>query len=75
LALREAEGYTTSPVRPPLGTAIDLVRAQEQALQAFDAGRCLVFVGDEQVECLDQEIEVAADMRVRFIRLLQLRGG
>lgn len=75
LERREAEGHARSPVRPPPGPAIDLGRAQQRALRTFEVGRCLVFVGDRQMVRLDQKVEVAAGTRVRFIRLLPLRGG
>jgi hypothetical protein len=39
---------------------IEVGRAQRQALDSFEAGRCLVLVGERQMESLNQEVEVKA---------------
>jgi hypothetical protein len=54
---------------------IEVGRAQRQALEAFEAGRCLVFVGELQMESLDQEIELKAATPVHFLRVLPLQAG
>lgn len=73
-ALREEEGRASVPnTSPP--APIDLSRAQRHALDAFDAGRCLVFVGERQMDSLHQEVELKASTSVQFLRVLPLQGG
>src|SRR5260221_9927676 len=48
-ALREESGRAAFPGRSPRTRTIDVERAQQQALDAFTSGRCVVFVGDEQM--------------------------
>jgi hypothetical protein len=73
-ALREEEGRASVPnISPP--NPIDLTHAQRHALDAFAAGRCLVFVGERQMESLDQEVELKVSTSVQFLRVLPLQGG
>jgi hypothetical protein len=45
------------------------------ALQAFEDGLYLVFVGDVQATGLDDEVCVSTDTRLTFIRLVALAGA
>ena len=73
-ALRDEEGRSKVPdtARP---AQIEVGRAQRQALEAFEAGRCLVFVGERQMESLNQEVDLKAATPVQFLRVLPLQGG
>lgn len=75
LALREDAGRAAIPDLSGEARAIDLRRAQQNAVAAFSAGRIVVFVGSEQMESLEQEIELGAATKVQFLRVLPLRGG
>jgi hypothetical protein len=54
---------------------VDWKNQYEKALEAFEANRILILVGDEQMESLDQEIEIGPDTCVSFLRLTMLVGG
>ena len=54
---------------------IDADKQSEMALQAFQENRFLVLVGDRQVQRLDEEIELALDTQVSFVKLVPLVGG
>ena len=54
---------------------IDWKAQFEKAVEAFEKSRILILVNDRQVETLDEEIEIAADTRVSFLRLTLLVGG
>ena len=45
------------------------------AIAAFEGGRFLILVGDEQVTDLDACVLVSPDIRVRFLRIVALAGG
>lgn len=75
LALREDAGRAANPDHSRKVRTIDLERAQQHALDAFTTGRVVVFVGNDQMESLDQEIELGAATNVQFLRVLPLRGG
>lgn len=48
----------------------------EQAIEAFDNGRLLVLVDENQAESLDQEVDVIhSQTLVTFLRLVPLVGG
>lgn len=46
-----------------------------KAWEAFQNNQFFLFVGDEQMESLDQEILVREDTRLRFMQLTPLVGG
>ncbi len=75
LALREDEGRAMVMNPKSKAREISVEKSQSQALEAFSAGRCVVFVGDEQVPELDQEMVLGPATKVQFLRLLPLRGG
>ena len=74
LELREDDGRAAPNVKSK-SKAIDAKRAQVQAIEAFSAGRCIVFVGEEQKTDLDEEVLLGSATRVQFMRVLPLRGG
>ncbi|QWF81625.1 hypothetical protein [Amycolatopsis sp. CA-230715] len=45
------------------------------AEKAFAGNGFFVLVGDRQVESLDETVELSADTRVSFVRLVPLAGG
>jgi hypothetical protein len=54
---------------------VDPEEEVERALQACRTSRCIVVVGGRPVQDLDQEIVLAPEMRVQFLRLVPLAGG
>jgi hypothetical protein len=54
---------------------IDWQKQFDEAVEAFERKRILILVNDEQVESLEEEIQVATDTRVSFLRLTLLVGG
>ncbi len=52
----------------------DLVQAQENALQSFTDGIYRVFMDEQPLETLDQEITIAKDAVFTFVRLTMLAG-
>lgn len=74
-ALRNETGRAAFPARATKARIIDIERAKKQALEAFTSGRCVVFVGDEQMNSLDQTIELRTATKVQFLRVLPLQGG
>lgn len=53
----------------------DLVKAQENAVQAFEDGLFAVFYHDEQLEDLTQTIDLSQEHTFAFIRLTFLAGS
>lgn len=47
----------------------------EKAVEAFETGRVLVLVNDQQAESLDDESVVSPETEVSFLRLTLLVGG
>ena len=47
----------------------------EKAVEAFQKSQILILVNERQVESLDEEIEIATDTAVSFLRLTLLVGG
>jgi hypothetical protein len=47
----------------------------ETAIQAFERNGFFVFVGDRQVDDLDEDLALADDDVVSFVRLVPLAGG
>ncbi|MEO7976634.1 hypothetical protein [Flavobacterium sp.] len=54
---------------------VDLAKAQETALQAFEDGMYAIFYGDDQLENLNQEINLEENQPLTFIRLTFLAGS
>ena len=73
--LRDATGRGDHPARFARPAPIQLDAAQHHALEAFTEGRCVIFVGNEQMSSLAQEIELGASTKVQFLRVLPLQGG
>jgi len=54
---------------------IDEAAQTAKALEAFQQNGFLLLVGDEQVDDLDADIVVGEDVKVSFVKLVQLIGG
>jgi hypothetical protein len=54
---------------------LDWHEQYERATQAFGDSRFLLLVGDRQVESLDEELMLAAETEVTFLKLVPLVGG
>jgi hypothetical protein len=57
------------------GRTIDWRKQFDKALEAFDANRVLILIDHRQAESLDDELEIRADTKVTFLRLMPLVGG
>ena len=67
---RELNGYRFKQPRQ-----LDWKRQFDVALKAFDENQILLLVNDRQVEALDEEIVLAKETVVAFVRLIALVGG
>jgi hypothetical protein len=54
---------------------IDWEKQADVALEGFERNGFFVLVGGRQVDDLDQELELAADSDIRFVKLTPLVGG
>lgn len=54
---------------------VDLAKAQENAIQAFEDGLYAVFYGDDQLETLTETIDLSQNKNLTFIRLTFLAGS
>ncbi|MHC0447669.1 hypothetical protein ACWA1F_19830 [Flavobacterium sp. 3-218] len=54
---------------------VDLAKAQENAIVAFEDGLYAVFYGDDQLETLSEEIDLSQNKNIMFIRLTFLAGS
>lgn len=54
---------------------VDLIKAQENAILAFEDGLYAVFYDDDQLESLDEEIDLSQNKSIAFIRLTFLAGS
>jgi hypothetical protein len=54
---------------------IDWEKQADVALEGFGRNGFFVLVGGRQVDDLDQELELAADSDIRFVKLTPLVGG
>jgi len=54
---------------------VDLAKAQENAIQAFEDGMYAVFYGDDQLETLSEQIDLSQNKNLTFIRLTFLAGS
>lgn len=59
--------------RPP--RPVDAEAACREAIDAFARNGFFLFVGDRQVEDLEEEVVVVGDTEVRFVKLVPLVGG
>ena len=66
----ELNGYSLSRPR-----TLDWEKQAATALEAFGRNGYFVFVGDQQVDDLDQELTLADTDVVSFVRLVPLVGG
>lgn len=58
-----------------LDQQVDLDGSVGAALESFEDGLYFVLIDGEQYESLDEQVNVAADSRVTFLRLVPLAGG
>lgn len=54
---------------------VDLAKAHENAIVAFEDGLYAVFYGDDQLETLSEEIDLSQNKTLMFIRLTFLAGS
>ncbi|SFC94110.1 hypothetical protein [Flavobacterium phragmitis] len=54
---------------------VDLAKAQENAIVAFEDGMYAVFYGEDQLETLSEEIDLSKNKALTFIRLTFLAGS
>lgn len=54
---------------------VDVAKAQENAIIAFEDGLYALFQGDDQLESLTQEIDLSQNKSFTFIRLTFLAGS
>ncbi|MDR7210521.1 hypothetical protein [Flavobacterium piscis] len=54
---------------------VDVAKAQENALVAFEDGLYALFQGDDQLESLSEEIDLSQNKSITFIRLTFLAGS
>lgn len=54
---------------------IDWRKQFEKAVEAFERNQVLILVNDHQAEALDEEITLAPDTSVTFLKLTLLVGG
>jgi hypothetical protein len=59
----------------PVSGTLDWEKKAEVALAAFRKNGFFVFIGDRQIDDLDEELTLADSDTVSFIRLVQLVGG
>ena len=69
-AEQELNGYRLRDPRQ-----IDWKQQFEAAVQAFERNGFLILVNERQAESLDEEIVIAPDMQVTFLKLVPLVGG
>lgn len=67
---KELNGYRLRTPRE-----IDWKQQLEVALRAFERNGFLILVNDRQAESLDEEILIAPDTQVSFLKLVPLVGG
>lgn len=54
---------------------VDLAKAQENAITAFEDGLYAIFYGDDQLETLTEQIDLSQNKNLTFIRLTFLAGS
>ena len=69
-AERTLNGY-----RMRKGRQIDWQRQYEAAVEAFEQNQVIIVVNDRQVEGLAEEIVVAPETEVSFLKIVPLAGG
>jgi hypothetical protein len=71
----EAPGTTNETEQDIWKQEIDIKKEIKRATEAFKDGRVVMLIGGEQVHNLDDQIIMAEEMEVKFIRLTPLVGG
>ena len=69
-AKRIANGFTVPDRRE-----IDWKQQLERAIDAFEANRVLILIGDRQAASLEEEIEIKPGTGATFVQLVPLVGG
>ena len=64
-----------NPPQPRAVKPVDVERQCEIALQAFKDRGFVLLVDDRHLDSLDDEVELGAESRVTFLRLVPLVGG
>ena len=54
---------------------VNVEKQKEVALKAFESNGFLMFINDEQVTDLDEDLPLTNDLTVKFLKLVQLVGG
>ena len=54
---------------------LDWKKQFDRAVDAFEGNQILILVNDKQAEALDEEVVIARETTVTFLRLTQLVGG
>lgn len=84
---RSTAGYARGPVQPieaevvlngyrmPRRQPIDWEEQYRHAVAVFARTAFFILVNDRQVTSLDEEIELAHDTRITFVKLVPLVGG
>lgn len=54
---------------------VDVAKAQENAVVAFEDGLYALFYGDDQLESLTQKVDLSQNKSITFIRLTFLAGS
>ena len=60
---------------PKKKKVVDVEKQKKVALKAFESNGFLMFINDEQVTDLDEDIPLTNDLTVKFLKLVQLVGG
>ena len=66
---------TLNGYRVRQGRQIDWNRQYDAAVEAFEQNEVIIVVNDRQVEGLDEEIVVAPETEVSFLKIVPLAGG
>lgn len=69
-AERVLNGYKLKKIRK-----IDWEEQYERAIESFESNGFFILIDDRQIESLDEEIEVAPQSQVSFVKLVPLVGG
>ena len=75
LVMPEGAEPTRDGFRLPRPRRIDWEAQADRAIEAFERNAFFVLVDDRQVADLDEELELAPESDIRFVRLVQLVGG
>jgi hypothetical protein len=56
-------------------TPLNLRTEIQRARKAFQSGAIVIFVDGQQVQDLKQQVSITAETKIKFIRLIPLKGG